>query len=104
MSGLDFPDLKLHARSKDKGRLFRTGAKPIRCKVDIFTFESDQRAAPDVGVTTCLARSFAPLTITGLALIIVAHQPFPRSFDVVVRQFMAAFEESNRDIRSRGAQ
>jgi hypothetical protein len=38
---------------KNEGRLFRTGAKPICGKIDMFAFESDEQAAPDVGVAAC---------------------------------------------------
>ncbi len=39
---------KIQGYSKNERRIWRTGTKPIRGKIDLFIFESDQRTGPDV--------------------------------------------------------
>jgi hypothetical protein len=41
---------KIQGYGKNERRVSRTRIKPIRCKIDFFIFESDQRAAPDLKV------------------------------------------------------
>jgi len=41
---------KIKGDGKNERRITRTGTEPIRCKIDLFIFKSDQRAAPDVEI------------------------------------------------------
>src|SRR4029453_14319428 len=43
---------KIQGYGKNERRILRTGTKPIRCKIDFFIFESDQRSATNVEFTT----------------------------------------------------
>src|SRR6266704_348506 len=49
---------KFRGYGKNERRILRTGTKPIRCKIDFFIFESDQRPATNVEFT---AERFGPI-------------------------------------------